>query len=98
MRLVVGRNDRGTSLIAARITGEHVARRDSLGQLSRTMPVDLGSPSWPSWASDIAIKIIREINGELVMGGTGQEDAGTADARRELDKLVEEEERRQAGG
>jgi hypothetical protein len=95
MRLVIGHNTRGVSLASARITGEHVAHKDSRGQLARDMPCDLGSPEWPRWAAEIANKIMTDIERRTAMGRDGKEDEGTKDAREGLEKMVKEEEGKQ---
>lgn len=73
-------------LVSARISGPLAARRAD-DHTTRVMPSDLESPEWPQWARDIV---------EEVIGMGGKEDAGTKDAREELEKLIEKQE--QQGG
>lgn len=95
MRLVIGRRGRRVELISVRITGEHAVRQaESLGQIGRAMPVDLRAPVWSAALANIAIKIISDIQGGAPMGGDGKEDAGTEEARKELEKTIAEEEAR----
>jgi hypothetical protein len=58
MRLVISRRGEVRTLVAARISGELVARDSSGTPVSRTLPVDVDAPAWPAWAAEIAREVI----------------------------------------
>lgn len=96
MRVVVGTmSGRPITLIGARITGTLTAREHHREETTLVLRQP-GAPGWPSWARKIVMQIMSDIEAKEAAMGGGKEDAGSKDAREELEKLVEAEEKRQA--